>query len=174
MRKRSMSLLAGSALAALLLSTPASAQLNNRPFAFKSTPDGRVGMSLAGQQAILNEKLTGARPTTLFRGPGGQLLDIQRAAGGRALVQEPGGGNFFPGIRTRDGFSFASNDLRAGVFNAFFIPDNDRSNYPLTMFQPNVVSSWTSQVAGSRAGVAVGLSSANPVDAWTSAVHLYH
>lgn len=126
------------------VATPAMAQLDNRPFQFRDS--GGVGMSTAGRQAILNQKILGQTPDNLVR-RNGVLLDVVEGRGGEALARAPGGGAFLPNARP-EGFRFRG--AAVGVFNTFFmrggggtggyVPAASRTSYSLTGWTAGVVS----------------------------------
>ena len=78
-----------------LSSVPALAQ-SNLPY-----QAGGAGMSLGYRQAILNDHLLGSRPSALVRGPGGELLDVERR-GRQAFLRSPDSGAFLTGARPRN------------------------------------------------------------------------
>jgi hypothetical protein len=75
--------------------SPAEAQMSSQPFSFGSVVNGPIaggsggaGMSSAGRQAIINEKLFGARPRAILVGPSGDILTVDRGPGNIAVVRE--------------------------------------------------------------------------------------
>ena len=71
----------------VLVATHASAQMNNRPFSFSGGGSG-LGMSKAGQQAILLQKLEGRTPDNIIRGANG-LITIERRRGRPGWRDDP-------------------------------------------------------------------------------------
>ncbi len=160
-------------LYALFLSIAvANAQINNKPFSFKGTPDGGIGMSIGGQQAIINQKILGVTPNNLVRGANGILLNITKNSGGSAIVSYPDGGGVIPSFK---GTSFrGSNEMMTvGAFNPYFIADKSRSSF--TSFSSMAsssaaVSTWTTRVA--TGGLPASYSPNSVVDNWTSMVFI--
>lgn len=154
---------------AAFTSVEAQAQMSNRPFSFKTPGANGVGMSQAGQQAILNEHMTGATPNVLLRNPSGGLLNVQRGPERIAIVTEPGG-DLLPGFRR--GFRRGSQGIRYGVFNSFFVPSarrNSTQTLYLLEIESNVpVDTWTTRVVSDGA---VGFGPVSPVNAWTGYVY---
>jgi hypothetical protein len=148
------------------------AQLNNKPFSFKGSPDGGVGMSLGGRQAILNKEIFGVTPKNLVRGFDGQLLDVTRGPGHSAIVSHEGGG-FIPSYRGSSSFR-ANEDVSVGVFNSYFSPSQGSSATPVLarLTSSAVISTWTARVA--TGGTPVSYSPDSSVDAWTGMVHILH
>ena len=163
-----------SASAGTFLAPPAMAQFDNRPYEFRG--GASVGMSPAGRQAILREKLFNETPDNLMRSPSGRLLELQEGPGNSAIVSERGG-QTLPGYRGR---SALRRDLGrgVGVFNSFFFGAgrSAASSYSTFYFGGSgsrvSIASWTDMVAD---GGPSGLVSAgpSPVDGWTSQVFLY-
>ncbi len=154
------------AVSALLLPLPfaAIAQMSNQPFSFRN--GGGVGMSVGGREAIINDKILGSRPDNLVRGPGGELLDVQKGPGGVALVSYPGTGQFIPQYR---GISFREYhpEMAAGTFNGFFMPSMYSSSYLYSSPSTSgaTVSTWTSRVISG--GMPISYQEGNVVDSWT-------
>lgn len=148
----------------------ASAQMNNRPYAFK-TITGGVGMSMGGKQAILNQKIYGVSPENMVRAPDGVLLDVQKGPGGAAIVSTEGGG-FIPSYR---GTSFRGNntDMAVGVFNSYFTPGVSDSGGGGSAYAHAhagaVISTWTARVTSG--GQPVSYLPGNTVDTWTGMVY---
>ena len=138
----------------------ASAQMSNKPFSFKSGPS--LGMSVAGRQAIFNQKFFQSTPDVLLKGPGGHLLGLEKGPNGLAIVSAPSG-EVIPGYRGR--VPLWSNGAHAGSFNSYFSRIGKSST---TIYTPtdDSVSSWTSQVFLGTSG-----SSASTVDQWTDMVY---
>lgn len=155
-------------LGAVLLGDVAMAQMQNRPFAFRNSGPGGVGMSVGGKQAILNQEFTGAQPEVLVRDASGQLLDVRRGRDGLAIVREPGGGNFIPGFRG-SGFRAGAVGMSVGAFNAFFVPrrGSNLSFLPMQASSTETVTVWTARVV-TDSSVMSGRN--NPVDIWTGYV----
>lgn len=133
--------------------SPADAQLNNRPYSFKNSPDGSIGMSRGGRQAIINEKLFGVTPDNLHRDASGSLVDIVRGPGRSAIAFRHGTAESLPFYK---GSSFRGEyDLmQAGIFNSYFGPSYNSPDY-----------------YGGRSGFGYsGSSSSNTIDSWTSFV----
>lgn len=151
-------------------SSVAEAQLNNRPFSFK-TPSGGVGMSLGGKQAILNERIYDSTPRNLSRAPDGSLLDITKGPEGVALASVPGADNFIPSYRGTS-FRGGNADMSVGVFNAYFTPQNSGgggADSYAHYHSSAVVSTWTGRVVSG--GEPVSYLPGNSVDNWTSMVY---
>ncbi len=143
----------------------AEAQMNNRPYSFKGSSGGGVGMSLGGRQAILNEEVFDATPDNLLRGPNGQLLDVIEGPGHSALPAFEGGGGFLPGYRGTS-FRGGNSSMQAGVFNSFFASTNS-DDYSYTDYQTSaVMDSW---ISGISHGGYYG--SGDSVSSWTSMVY---
>jgi hypothetical protein len=148
------------------------AQLNNMPYAFRGTADGSVGMSVGGRQAILNQQISGITPANLVRGVNGQLLDVQKSAGGTAIVSYPGTGQTIPqfyGTSYREGRP----DISVGTFNSFFVPGSGASGGYSSVSHIHsgaTVSTWTGRVITGGAPVSY-LGEGNSVDSWTGGVH---
>lgn len=151
---------------ALVAGGGALAQLNNKPFSF-NTPDGGVGMSMGGKQAILDREILGLTPDNLLRGPDGGLLDLSKGEGGAAIVRLQSG-VFLPSYH---GTSFRGDNeaWSAGVFNMFFEPDNADSFVSRHgQWQTgSVISTWTGRVTSDQP---VSYTPENTVDVWTGMV----
>ncbi len=160
----------GMVLGFSIIGHSALAQMDNRPFSFKGTPDGGIGMSIGGQQAIINDKILGLRPDNLVRSSTGILLDVSRGPGRSAIVANEGNSGFLPKYK---GTSFRGDnlDMTVGVFNSFFSPR--QSGYAgatkASTYSGSVVSSWTSRVVSD--GAPVSYVPNNSVDNWTALVH---
>lgn len=145
------------------------AQLDNKPFSFKGTPDGGIGMSIGGRQAILNQKILGVTPENLVRAPNGVLLDVVKGPGQTAIVSQEGGGT----IPSYHGLSYKgqNENMSVGVFNAYFSPNQERSSTPSVVFLNSsaLVSTWTGRVVSG--GVPVSYSPNSSVDTWTGMVY---
>ncbi len=143
-----------------LFATDAAAQMNNRPFSFGG--GASLGISNAGKQAILQEKLTGSTPDNIRKGLSG-LITITRGPGNNAIARGADGA-------TIPGFKGTSRAVSGGVgiFNPYFLGSSGRRSGTLSFASrhtSNAISGWTSMVSGNsryRGG--------NSVDAWTSQV----
>jgi len=148
--------------------TSSYAQFANKPFQFKNSSGGGIGMSIGGQQAILNQELFGATPRNLLRDRNGELLGIQSGPNRIPIVTAPGG-QLIPGFRPS--FRDDSPALSAGVFNAYFASGTNSSTAGL-IFSDSAsgvtVETWTAGVVSD--GLAVPLGSLNPVTSWTSSI----
>lgn len=170
MMKKSMSGFLFFALFISAFPSVAEAQLNNRPFSFKS-PSGGVGMSLGGKQAILNERIYGSTPKNLSRAGDGTLLNITKGPEGVALASVPGADNFIPSYRGTS-FRGGNSEMSVGVFNAYFTPHSSGGGGPDSYAQFHssaVVSTWTGRVVSG--GEPVSYLPGNSVDNWTSMVY---
>jgi hypothetical protein len=140
--------LIGLALVAMALvalaPAPSHAQISNKPFSFSNS--GGIGMSNAGRQAIINQKINGTTPEVLLRDPAGNLLGLDKGPNGLAIVIGPDG-QALTGYRGR-GWKGGNPALDSGVFNAFFVPRLRDNGPPI----PNAASSgeavnaWTDAV----------------------------
>ena len=157
------------ALFAALMSGAAQAQMSNRPFNFSSPGTAGLGISIAGQQAILNQHITGATPDVLLRDANGMLLDVVRGPE-RIAVVTGADGDVRPGFRRS--FRTGSSGLRAGAFNSFFVADARRRYSPaLYLFtaESNVpVDTWTTRVVTDGR---IQYSAIGPVNTWTGYVY---
>jgi len=157
------------------LSYVANAQLNNKPFSFKGTPDGGIGISSAGKQAIINYENFNIKPSTMLRGSGGQLLNVTEGLGTSVIVTPQGGSTIIPSYK---GTSYKGNNsaMSAGAFNAYFVSsfsgDNGSSMpyYPYFASSSESVSTWTTRVATN--GYPASYSPGSVVDKWTSLVFI--
>lgn len=144
----------------------AAAQMNNRPYAFKNSPGGGVGMSIGGRQAIINEKLFRETPDNLQRGSGGFLVDVIEGPGHSAIVFQHGTTSALPGFHGSD-FRGDNELMQAGAFNPYFIHGyngSDLADYSYAQYQTAaMINSWTMSVVPG-AGAYMGN---NPVDSWT-------
>jgi len=150
-----------------ITSTPALAQLDNRPFQFRNSEAGRVGMSTAGRQAILNQEILGRTPDNLVR-RNGVLVDVVEGRGGEAQVRVPGGGAFLPNARP-DGFRYRG--AAVGVFNTFFMTGGSGGYVPAASGMSHSVTGWTAAVVsdGYDAGPP-GNETSSVIAAWTRQV----
>lgn len=144
------------------MTTDASAQMSNKPFSF-SGGGSSLGMSSAARQAILNQKLTGATPDNLIRGPNGALLEVTRGPGSTAVTRDQAG-VAIPGFRGRGNVAGGG----VGLFNNFFYGSTGRRSGAYTFasrITGDAIAGWTGMVSGGRV-----YSGGNSVDAWTSQV----
>ncbi|WP_119165126.1 hypothetical protein [Algihabitans albus] len=155
----------GAALLYLSLAMPAQAQLNNKPFSF-NTPDGGVGMSTAGRQAMILDQVFGIRPNDLVRDSLGALGTVEQSQGGSVVFRDASG-RIIPGFRGR---SWRGPGDFAGSFNAFFAPGSGDgfSGYRYATSAAGTIGGWTSQL-DPRGGGYIRVSG-SPIDAWTSMV----
>jgi len=143
-----------------LFATDAAAQMNNRPYSFGG--GASLGISNAGKQAILQQKLTGSTPDNIRKGGSG-LITITRGPGNNAIARGADGA-------TIPGFKGTSRAVSGGVgiFNSYFLGSSGRRSGTLSFASrhtSNAISGWTSMVSGNsryRGG--------NSVDAWTSQI----
>lgn len=142
-----------------LFATDAMAQMNNRPYSFGGGPS--LGMSDAGKQAILQQKLDGSTPDNIRKSASG-LITITRGPGNNAIARGADGA-------TIPGFKGTSRAVLGGVgiFNQYFRGSSGRSGTLsfASRHTSNAISGWTSMVSGNsryRGG--------NSVDAWTSQI----
>lgn len=142
------------------------AQLNNKPYAFRNSPGG-LGMSPAGKQAILNDKVLGRTPDNLVRGPDGYLLDVIKGPGNVVIVQREGQGGFIPGYRGTD-FRDDHAEMQAGVYNLYFNDQSlDRPRYMYDNYQTAaIIGTWIASVSPGAA-----YDPTNPVTSWTVFVY---
>ncbi len=143
------------------------AQLNNKPFSFKMSPGGGVGMSLGGRQAIINQKVLGVTPGTLVRGADGQLLDVTKGPGKSAIISHEGGGTI-PSFRGRS-FRGGNVDMAVGVFNSFFSSRSgggSSGSSIASVHSAAVVDTWTGRVV--TGGMPVSYLPSSSVDNWTA------
>ncbi len=155
----------GALLIGFSLAAPAQAQLNNKPFSF-NTPDGGVGMSTAGRQAMILHQVYNIRPGNLLRDPQGNLGTVEQGPGGSVVFRDSGG-TVIPGFR---GTSWRGPGDFAGSFNGFFIPGNGSGvdNFRFASSAANTIGGWTSQLDPRGSGfIRV---SGSPIDTWTSMV----
>lgn len=142
-----------------LFATDAMAQMNNRPYSFGGGPS--LGMSNAGKQAILQQKLDGSTPDNIRKSASG-LITITRGPGNNAIARGADGA-------TIPGFKGTSRAVLGGVgiFNQYFRGSSGRSGTLsfASRHTSNAISGWTSMVSGNR-----GYRGGNSVDAWTSQV----
>ena len=146
------------------------AQLDNRPFSFSYSPQGGVGMSNAGREAILNQQLFGLTPKNLYRDQNGALLDIMKAPGDLATVRSPVTGDIISGYH---GPTLADQNpmMTAGAFNNFFVPGAETNACCAFQDTPNsTVSTWTSRVISNDPSMLYN--NAGLVDTWTAQASL--
>lgn len=164
-----------SSAAALLISagiicisaTDSYAQLNNAPYSFKYSGGG-MGMSSAGKEALIGQKLLGSTPDNLVRGVDGSLLNIQRGPGDVAIVSTPGG-QYLPQFKGTS-FRGSNTDISVGTFNAYFSPSGNTGSGYMPLVQGHssaTVSTWTGRVTSN--GVPVSYLD-DSVDTWTGQV----
>lgn len=171
MRTRTISLLLTAGVVASLFAgnSEAVAQLNNKPYAFKGSPNGGVGMSIGGMQAIINQKVLGVTPDNLVRAPNGVLLDVTKGPNNVAITSNEGGG-FIPGYKGT-GFRGDNAGMSAGAFNAYFVPGNASGGAGDGTYghvhSGAIVSSWTGRV---MSGAGVSYLPSSSVDSWTGSV----
>ena len=145
-----------------LMTADASAQMNNKPFSF-SNGGSSLGMSNAARQAILNQKLTGATPDNIMRGPGGALIEVSRGPNNIAIARGQDG-VALQGYHGRGGVLSGG----AGLFNPFFYGNSGQRSGSFTFASQltgNAIAGWTSMVGG-----AAQYSPGNSIDAWTSLI----
>lgn len=153
------------AIAVLLASamTPAHAQFNNQPYQ-GSLRAGGFGMSFGHRQAILERELFGRQSNPLVRGPGGELLEIERR-GSQAFVRtrdtsflpargfDPTSGGLGWGNQSAGASSVV---LRAGLATP--------SLFWLGMLdEPARAAPWSGLTSGATVGA--------PVDTWIRQLH---
>ena len=150
----------------LLPHSSAEAQLNNRPYSFR-TPGGSSGMSFGARQAIIDQKLLGAQPDNLMRGPGGALVSVEKGPGGVAVVRDYSGAPL-PGFR---GESWRNAGDFAGSFNGFFIPGDVGFNLAFRYgTAATLIGSWTSLLAEPDRVRFTPYGGASPIDDWISMI----
>jgi hypothetical protein len=128
------------------------AQISNKPFSFK-TPGG-IGMSNAGRQAIINQKINGAEPEVLLRDVNGNLLGLEKGPDGLAIVIGPDG-QALPGYRGR-GWKGSNPALDVRVFNSYFVPKWREHGPPIPNASTSgeAVDAWTEAVIyGAPSGI---------------------
>ena len=148
------------AIAFTMLAPAASeAQISNKPFSFGAAGPG---MSDAGRQAIINQKILGATPQVLLKDELGRPLGVTNGPGGIAIVTGPAG-EPLPGYRGR-GWKGSDPAKGAGVFNAFFA--RGRQDGPPMTAAPTTgqtVDAWTNTVQyGGPSG------NGSPIDQWVA------
>ena len=158
------------AIAAFLITTAsvAFAQLDNRPFSFNSAAGNGVGMSLGGQQAILNDRLFGARPQNLVRDQNGALLEIVKGPGDSAITRIPGTNELLPDYRGRS-FTDGNPMMAIGIFNPFFVPTQGYTG--ACCYTPEsdaAINTWTARVVSD--GIGMFYNNNSTVDIWTGQV----
>lgn len=166
---RISSYILSAALVLAALHGVAEAQMDNRPFSFRNSPNGGVGMSLGGREAILNDKLFGTRPKNLVRDQNGVLLEIIKGPGDAAIARESATGSLLPSYH---GTSFAGDNalMAVGIFNGFFVPHTESAPGCCVGEAPAgaVVNTWTARVVSG--GVGVSYNADSLVDIWTGQV----
>lgn len=151
------------AVSLFFVTAEASAQMNNKPFSF-SGGGSSLGMSSAAKQAILNQKLTGATPDNIMRGPSGALIAVTRGPNNVAIATGQDG-VVLQGYHGRGG----AYDGGVGIFNSYFLGNSGQRSGGYTFasrLTGNAIAGWTSMVSGGGAGYSGG----NSVDAWTSLI----
>lgn len=139
------------------------AQMDNKPFSFNKRGSDGVGMSNAGRQAIIEEKIFDSTPDNLQRDSGGYLLDVTKGPGGTALVTRQNG-TFLPGYSGTD-FRDDNPFMRVGAFNPFFNPIYVNGHSYMDLHTASVLGSWIGNVS---AGVPFPYyDSANTINSWT-------
>lgn len=152
------------AVSLFLVTAEASAQMSNKPFSF-SNGGSSLGMSSAARQAILNQKLTGATPDHITRGPGGALVTITRGPSNTAIATGQDG-VVLQGYRGR-GTALSG---QVGIFNPYFLGNSSQRSGAYTLasrLTGNAIAGWTSMVG---AGGASYHSTGDSIDAWTSLI----
>lgn len=166
---RISSYILSTALVLSALQGAAVAQMDNRPFSFKNSPAGGVGMSVGGREAILNDKLFGAQPRNLVRDQNGALLEIVEGPGNTAIARMPGTEMLIPSYR---GTSFTGGNpaMAVGIFNGFFVPRPADQEFCCNAANLSgaAVSTWTARVVSG--GVGVSYNGDSLVDIWTGQV----
>ncbi|MEX2630466.1 MAG: hypothetical protein WD341_11070 [Tistlia sp.] len=162
-----LSLAALALLGGLALAQPGQAQLNNQPFSFR-TPDGGPGMSFAGRQAIIDAKLLDARPANLLRGPGGELVSVEKGPGGTAIVRDSSGAPL-PGYR---GSSWRGPGDFAGSFNSFFVPGPGGVGFGFRFATAAgaVIGGWTDLLGASFRAAVSSYAAESPLNDWIAMV----
>ena len=150
------------AIAFLMLApAPSHAQIGNQPFSF-GNGSGGPGMSDAGRQAIINQKILGVTPQVLLKDELGRPLGVTSGPGGIPIVTGPAG-ELLPGYRGR-GWKGSDPAKGAGVFNAFFA--RGRQDGPSMSAAPTTgqtVDAWTNTVQyGGPSG------HGSPIDQWVA------
>ena len=133
------------AIAFIMLAPPPShAQISNQPFSFGNGSDG-LGMSDAGRQAIINQKILGATPEVLLKDQLGRPLGVTKGPSGIAIVTGPSGEQL-PGYRGQ-GWKGSNSERSAGVFNAYFMRGR-QDGPPITVASTSgqAVDAWTNAV----------------------------
>lgn len=136
----------------------ADAQMNNKPYSFGSGP---IGISKAGRQAIIDQKLDGATPDNLFRDEFGNLQSATRGPNGVVILTDRAG--------VRDiGQAGRQSPLQQGPgrFNSFFVKFDGLPYRPAEGSSSGAtIDGWTGNVHGA---ISAG---GNSVDVWTSMVY---
>lgn len=141
----------------------AQAQWNNAPYqpSFRG-PGGGVGMSPGYRQIIILDRLSdGISRNNWFRGPSGQLVDIQRQDG-QAFVVSPEGFPVGPrrSITRSGGFGYAG--LEAGIPSSY-----RQSSWQAQSHASIAFDGWWPMVAGVETLGGRGYSS-SPINGWIS------
>ena len=112
--------------------------LNNAPYDFGGKG---LGISPAGKQVILNEKLFGIRPDNITVGPDGSLLTTVRGPGDSAIVFDSSG-TAVPGYMGR---SWTGDAYNMRLFNRMSYLDRSEGQASTIA----AMSGWTNMVGGS-------------------------
>lgn len=148
------------AVSVMAFAGSASAQMNSQPYKFKG--GSSLGMSDAGRQAILNQKLDGRTPDNIMRGANGSLIEITKGPNNVAIARGSDG-VVIPGYHGRGG-AFGGG---VGWFNPYFVggsgSNNGTSNFA-SMITSNSIAGWTGMVVGGNVG------GANSIDSWMSMI----
>jgi len=150
-------------LAALLLPLQeAGAQWNNAPYqpSFRGAAGG-VGMSPAYRQVIILDRLSdNVSRNNLFRGPAGQLVDIERRDG-QAFVVSPEGFPVGPSrsITRRGGFGYGATD-------GFATRSYPRAAWSARSHASVAFNDWWPIVSASDRASSGPRQSASPINSW--------
>lgn len=141
--------------------------ISNEPFSFRGAPGG-VGISIGGQQAILNKEIFNQHPDNMVRDPAGRLLSVTEGPGESAFVSYPGTGTFIPQFRTS---WKSSRQLGAAIAgNNYYQPAIFFSSADSIVAAPSgaTVSTWTARV--SSGDMPISYLQSNVIDNWTGQV----
>ncbi len=146
-------------LAAVTFSGTAGAQMNNKPYSFGSGP---IGISKAGRQAIIDQKLNGSTPDNLFRDGFGNLQSATRGPEGVPILTDRAG---IQDVGRAGRHSPLGQD--PGRFNSFFVKLHGSSNGlpPESSSSGQMIDGWTGNVQG------IATIGGNSVDVWTGMVY---
>lgn len=149
------------------------AQMNNKPFQFNNGTGG-IGMSTAGKQVIINEKIFGQTPDNMIRSLDGNLLSVEKTKGGSVITRYQGTNDIIPAYK---GIGFEGNNqaMRVGVFNSFFTQDTGNSSGYSShspLFSYATINTWTGRVANDGTFMEQAYSGwgNDAIDAWTGQV----